>query len=198
MNIQNKEQMVVYMQEEIEQLARKEEKQWLQKTNALEQEVCQKIQAEVEKEMAEEITKELANMNVEYHRQAATYNKQRKEQLMLTRQTYVDTIFTEAKAALLAFTKTKDYQMYIKNKIQHVQEQYSLQNCTLYRKAGDTTCESVIQALSLDSVTIIISADITIGGCIIENNTTRIDLSLDAALEQQKEWFYQASAFNIH
>ena len=74
-------------------------------------------------------------------------------------------------------------------------------------RSVDTLCQSIRDSLAagealaavLPGCTAAVSAEIRLGGLIVvsADGRTRLDLSLDAALEEQKQWFFSNSRLDI-
>lgn len=197
--MQNKEQVFLYMKEEIEHLAALEEEKLLEEAANLEEQVCNQIREEAKKEVESQLEKELAEITSNESITKSSKHAQRKKELVNRRDQYVDQIFHAAKEKLLVFTDTKEYKEYVINHAKNIGETYAMDNVVAYVKEDDMKYKKyIIRAYGKD-IEVIASDRILIGGFIIENKADHIviDESLDFALENQKEWFYRTSGLTI-
>ncbi|MFV0395108.1 MAG: V-type ATP synthase subunit E [Coprobacillaceae bacterium] len=197
--MQNKEQVFLYMKEEIEQLASKEEEKLLQEADNMQQLACAQIREEAKKEIESQLEKELAEITSNESITRSSKQSQRKSDLAKKRDQYVEEVFNAAKEKLVAFTTSKEYKKYIVEHAKRVGETYAMDNVIAYVKEEDMSYKKdIIKAYGKD-IEVLASEEITIGGFIIENKAENIviDESLDFILENQKEWFYRTSGLTI-
>jgi vacuolar-type H+-ATPase subunit E/Vma4 len=197
--MQDKEQVFLYMKEEIEMLAKAETETLLQEADALEKQACDQIREEAKKDMAMQLEKELAEITVNESMASSSKQAQRKKDLVQKRDQYVEQIFVSAKDKLVAFTKTEAYLTYLKEHLQKIYETYALDDVVVYVRGEDLVYqEDMIKAYGKE-VMFKASERVKIGGFILENKdaTVVLDESLAFALENQKEWFYRTSGLTI-
>ncbi len=197
--MQSKEQIFLYMKEEIERLAKKEEEQILSEAKELEQEAYESMKAEAKADSSAQLNKELAEISSQASVEAAANLETRTKQLVEKRDGFVADIFNEAKEKLVSFASGNEYHDYLVNRVSAVSKEYQMENCVLkVREADQALKDELVKAYQLP-VEVEVSQDILIGGFILENKTTHVvvDESLDFALESQKDWFYKTSGLMI-
>lgn len=197
--MQNKEQVFLYMKEEIEQLAKLEEERLLQEAEELEQQACKQIREEAKREVESQLGKELSEITSNESITRASKHAQRKSELVKRRDQYVDEVFIAAKEKLIVFTKSKEYKQYLIKHAKSIGETYAMGNVIVYVKTEDLQYkEDIVKAYGKE-VEVMASTNITIGGFIMENKADNImvDETLDFVLENQKEWFYRTSGLTI-
>ncbi|RHM60052.1 MULTISPECIES: V-type ATP synthase subunit E [Coprobacillaceae] len=197
--MQSKEQIFLYMKEEIERLAKKEEEQILSEAKELEQEAYESMKAEAKADASAQLNKELAEISSQASVEAAANLETRTKQLVEKRDGFVADIFNEAKEKLVSFASGNEYHDYLVNRVSAVSKEYQMENCVLkVREADQALKDELVKAYQLP-VEVEVSQDILIGGFILENKTTHVvvDESLDFALESQKDWFYKTSGLMI-
>lgn len=197
--MQDKEQVFLYMKEEIERLARVKEEEILQETKELEDKAYQQIKEEVKKDAERQLEKELTKISLEASNERANISELKNKELVNKRDKYVEDIFKEAKDKLVTFVDGKEYQQYMINRMVDISKKYQMEQSVLFLRNEDLSLkDKLIEAYGID-IDVTVSDKINIGGFIIENRGTSvvIDESLDFALENQKEWFYKTSGLMI-
>lgn len=197
--MQNKEQVFLYMKEEIERLAQIEEEEILAQVKELEAQAYQQVEQEAKKDASSQLEKELVDISSNASIEASSSSEQRTKKLVDKRDQYVEAIFNEAKDKLKTFVSSKEYPKYMIARMEEVAKQYPMLNSILQlRKEDEGMADRLVKAYG-NALTVVISDCITIGGFIIENKETSVvvDESLDSALENQKDWFYKTSGLMI-
>ncbi len=197
--MQSKEQIFLYMKEEIERLAKKEEEQILSEAKELEQEAYESMKAEAKADANAQLNKELAEISSQASVEAAANLETRTKQLVEKRDGFVADIFNEAKEKLVSFASGNEYHDYLVNRVSAVSKEYQMENCVLKVREADQALKDELVKVYQLPVEVEVSQDILIGGFILENKTTHVvvDESLDFALESQKDWFYKTSGLMI-
>lgn len=197
--MQNKEQVFLYMKEEIERLAQIEEEAILAETKELETKAYQQLEEEAKKDASNQLEKELVDISSNASIEASSNSEQRTRKLVEKRDQYVTTIFNQAKEKLVAFVNSKEYKDYMVKHMEEVANQYPMKDSILYLRKEDISLKEALVKVYGNNITVEISDTITIGGFIIENKETSVvvDESLDFALENQKDWFYKTSGLMI-
>ena len=197
--MEKKEQVFLYMKEEIERLASLEEEKILAEAKELEAEAYQQIKAEAKKDADALLAKELVEISSNASVEASLSQEDKTNKLVETRGAYVTKIFKEAKNRLNEFVNSEGYKMYLIKHMEKISSLYQMSDSILKLRQNDTKyADDLVKAYGID-LTVEVSDEIKIGGFIIENKATNVvvDESLDTALENQKEWFYKTSGLMI-
>ena len=197
--MEKKEQVFLYMKEEIERLASKEEEKIWNEAKELEEEIYNQIKAEAKKDADVLLDKELAEISSNASVEASLSQEEKTKLLVTKRDEYVADIFNQAKEKLVAFVNSDEYHGYLVDHMKSIGTTYQMENSTLYLRQEDVKYQAdLISAYGID-LDVKTSDQIKIGGFIIENkaNNVVIDESLDFALENQKDWFYKTSGLMI-
>lgn len=197
--MEKKEQVFLYMKEEIERLANLEEEKILAEAKELEIEAYEQIKNEAKKDADALLAKELAEISSNASVEASLSQEEKTKKLVETREGYVAKIFKEAKNRLTEFVNGDDYKTYLIKHMEKISSLYQMSDSILKIRQNDTKyADDLVKAYGID-LTVEVSDEIKIGGFIIENKATNVvvDESLDTALENQKEWFYKTSGLMI-
>lgn len=195
----NKEQVFLYIRDEIEKIASQEETEILDEAAALEKEAYSQMETEAKKDAKHQLEKELAAISSNASIEAATNLEKRTKKLVEKRETLMKDIFTKAKEQLNAFVKSKDYKDYLLNHIERIGKEYQMTGCILHLKEDDMIYKNdLIKAYGFE-IDVKVDQQIQLGGFIIDNPDTHVivDETLDTALENQKDWFYKTSGLMI-
>ena len=197
--MEKKEQVFLYMKEEIERLAGFEEEKILAEAKQLEEEVYNQIKAEAKKDAEVLLAKELVEISSNASVEASLSQEEKTKKLVEKREEDVANIFGEAKEKLVEFVDSKDYKAYLIKHIEKIGKLYQMENSILKLRKEDLKYkDKLIKAYGMP-IEVEVSDKILIGGFIIENKATNVvvDESLDFALENQKDWFYKTSGLMI-
>ena len=197
--MEKKEQVFLYIKEEIERLANLEEEKILAEAKELEIEAYEQIKNEAKKDADALLAKELAEISSNASVEASLSQEEKTKKLVETREGYVAKIFKEAKNRLTEFVNGDDYKTYLIKHMEKISSLYQMSNSILKIRQNDTKyADDLVKAYGID-LAVEVSDEIKIGGFIIENKATNVvvDESLDTALENQKEWFYKTSGLMI-
>lgn len=197
--MEKKEQVFLYMKEEIERLASLEEERILAEAKQLEEEAYNQIKAEAKKDAEALLAKELAEISSSASVEASSSQEEKTKKLVDKRDEYVASIFKEAKNKLVAFVNSKDYQTYLIKHMEEICKLYQMEDSILELREEDMKYkDELIKAYGI-ALEVEASNKIMIGGFIIKNKVTNVvvDESLDSALESQKDWFYKTSGLMI-
>lgn len=169
---------------------------------------CEEIAAEVETYRKEELEKYLSDVLGEAGRYEAAqlqevaaagaravYQKKTalKKELFQKREGYCATIFATAEKRLLDFVGSGDYLPFLAQKAQLLGEKYAGEGITLLVRAADLPLGEELRKAFGSPCTVEATGEILLGGLILSALTEgyRVDESLDSALRNQREWFYQ-------
>ena len=135
--MEKKEQVFLYMKEEIERLANLEEEKILSEAKELEEEAYNQIKAEAKKDAEVLLAKELVEISSSASVEASLSQEEKTKKLVNKRDEYVTNIFKEAKEKLVAFAASKDYQKYLVEHIEKIGKLYQMEDSTLELRKDD-------------------------------------------------------------
>ena len=95
--MQKKDQVFLYIKDEIEKISSAEEKEILDEAKAIEQEAYNQLRGEAEIDAKHQLDKELAEISSKASIEASAQLEERLKKLVEKREEYVNTIFTEVK-----------------------------------------------------------------------------------------------------
>ncbi len=195
----NKEQVFLYIKDEIEKIASKEEQDILNEAKALEEEAYRQMQEEAKNDADHQLKKELATISSKASIEAASQLETRTKKLVAKRDGYVAEIFKEAREKIIEFVSGNQYKEYLLNHVQKIGEEYQMTGCVLYVRKEDMIYEAEMKKVYGLDIDVQIATSIQLGGFMIENPETHVvvDETLDFALESQKDWFYKTSGLMI-
>lgn len=196
--MQNIEQVFLYMKDEITSAASVERQAILDEVKKLEEHAETQMKEEAKRDALLQMNQELAEIKSATAAEISESHSERTKKLIEIRDSYVKTIFEEAKTKLLAFLETEEYPTFLVEKMKKVSA-YGLDNSTLYLRKEDLTLKDQLVKSYGHSVTVEESTSLPMGGFIIENKAEKllINESLETALENQKDWFYKNSGLII-
>ncbi|MEG0093087.1 MAG: V-type ATP synthase subunit E [Erysipelotrichaceae bacterium] len=164
------------------------------KKNAL-NEIEEEARANAEMMMEQELSEIKSDSAIAMSRISSTNNKK----IIAKREEYADKIFSEANMRLLEFVKSNDYKAYLDRKIKEVMNAMNCENCILYIREEDLNLNKEFDCLIKLGCKVLSSKEIHIGGFRLENSEKGIvmDETLDAALLNQRTWFYDHSQMSV-
>lgn len=197
--MQKKDQVFLYIKDEIEKISSAEEKEILDEAKAIEQEAYNQLRGEAEIDAKHQLDKELAEISSKASIEASAQLEERLKKLVEKREEYVNTIFTEVKNKLVEFVNGKDYKDYLLTHVKAVSDEYQMTDCVLCVRKDDLKYADDLKKAYALPIEVEEGQQIQLGGFIIENKTTNVvvDESLDSNLEAQKDWFYKTSGLMI-
>ena len=99
--MQKKDQVFLYIKDEIKKISSAEEKEILDEAKAIEQEAYNQLRGEAEIDAKHQLDKELAEISSKASIEASAQLEERLKKLVEKREEYVQTIFTEVKNKLV-------------------------------------------------------------------------------------------------
>ena len=190
--MQKKDQVFLYIKDEIEKISSAEEKEILDEAKAIEQEAYNQLRGEAEIDAKHQLDKELAEISSKASIEASAQLEERLKKL-------VNTIFTEVKNKLVEFVNSSNYLEYLTSHVKAVSDEYQMTDCVLCVRKEDLKYADDLKKAYALPIEVEEGQQIQLGGFIIENKTTNVvvDESLDSNLEAQKDWFYKTSGLMI-
>lgn len=140
----------------------------------------------------------VASIRLEFTTEHSHALSELKRQLLLRRDEYAASIFDQVRQRLCDFTGGEEYSAWMCRKLESAVQEYHPQKPTLFVREADLALGGKLTAI-LPGCRVLASADISIGGFIIEDEGKSyvINESLDSILEEQKEWFFSHSGLRI-
>lgn len=196
--MQNIEQVFLYMKDEINEAAESERQAILEEVKKLEEQADKQMKEEAKKDAQLQMNQELSEISSVAATEISEIHSERTKKLIEIREGYVNTIFSEARDKLLAFTSSSEYKDFMIEKTKKA-ALIGLDHVVLYVSEKDLDLAKELEVVYGKTMLIEVSDEISIGGFIIENKAEKlvINESLDAALESQKDWFYKNSGLII-
>ena len=190
--MQKKDQVFLYIKDEIEKISSAEEKEILDEAKAIEQEAYNQLRGEAEIDAKHQLDKELAEISSKASIEASAQLEERLKK-------FVNTIFTEVKNKLVEFVNSSNYLEYLTSHVKAVSDEYQMTDCVLCVRKEDLKYADDLKKAYALPIEVEEGQQIQLGGFIIENKTTNVvvDESLDSNLEAQKDWFYKTSGLMI-
>ncbi|MFQ9184674.1 MAG: hypothetical protein ACLR3Q_14690 [Thomasclavelia ramosa] len=135
--MEKKEQVFLYMKEEIERLANLEEEKILDEAKRLEEEAYNQIKAEAKKDAEALLAKELVEISSNASVEASSSQEEKTKKLVEKRDEYVaNTIFT-SKNKLVEFVNSSNYLEYLTSHVKAVSDEYQMTDCVLCVRKED-------------------------------------------------------------
>lgn len=148
----------------------------------------------LEKEIELYYDNELNDLKLQAQIMISQNKLESKRKLLKLRADLAKQLFDETEQKLVAFTLSKDYREYLKNKLQ--KHELNFKNGFFEVKEADLELfKSILKELNLDNE--VKSSDIKIGGfCFISlKDHIQLNDTLDASLLEQETWFMDNSGF---
>lgn len=197
--MQDNEQVFLYMKEEIERLANKEEAELISAMKKAKNEIYEQLVMEAKKEASieydvklKEIKKETSSDNVE---KSAEYTKT----LVQKREAYVSTIMEEVKQKVIQFIHSDNYLEYLLKSLKEAKGTREFVQPVLYVSLEDMKYQKELVAAFGSDIAVEQHSKDILGGFILVDSSRGlyVDHSFDFILENQKTWFYDNSGFTL-
>lgn len=159
----------------------------------------QKAEAEVLRDAYFLIQNEMAQMKRNVASEVSKLEFEERKKLFAKRQAIVDDVFKKAKEKLLEFANSPDYVDVLKRYAGSISKVLKKSGTTLYISRRDERYADDIREAYGKICKVEISDKIKIGGILAVNKEMPlvVDETIDAKLEDQKEWFAENSKLNI-
>lgn len=159
----------------------------------------QKAEAEVLRDAYFLIQNEMAQMKRNVASEVSKLEFEERKKLFAKRQAIVDDVFKKAKEKLLEFANSPDYVDVLKRYAVSISKVLKKSGTTLYISRRDERYADDIREAYGKICKVEISDKIKIGGILAVNKEMSlvVDETIDAKLEDQKEWFAENSKLNI-
>ncbi len=159
----------------------------------------QKAEAEVLRDAYFLIQKEMAQMKKGISSEVSKMEMEKRRELFAKRQLIMNEVFKKAEDKLLEFTKTQDYKELIKKYVSSISKIIKKPGTILYICKRDKDMIDEIKETYGKPCSVEVSENIKIGGVLAENQEMSIiiDETIDAKLDDQREWFAENSKLNV-
>lgn len=156
------------------------------------------LKAAADAEAAKYFEAELREIDGQSRAAAFSEKDRLRKELFSIREKYMSNVFAQAAERLSKFTAGSDYAAFLNAKAAEAAAQGDFAGGTLYLRQEDLSYADALTK-ALPGCTAAASPEIHLGGLIAvsADGRTRLDLSLDAALEGQKQWFFSNSKLDI-
>ncbi|MBN2268049.1 MAG: V-type ATP synthase subunit E family protein [Acholeplasmataceae bacterium] len=159
-----------------------------------------KITEEIDVKRQFQMAKELKEVQIHYQEELNLIGSGYDEKLIVKRQDMVKVIFESIKDKLKSYAKTADYETWFMNHLNQYDKYLKNEKFQLIISSDDTFAEKQInQVLKSYKFELIKQKSIQFGGFILvlPDKNIEIDETLDARLNEQKEWFLNHSKLFI-
>lgn len=179
--------------------ANEEKEKYLQEAQAFKRQELEKAENEVLNDSYERIQDAVAEIRVRTAHLIAKKDYDAKRELFIKRQQLGDRVFDTVKERLRSYTKTPDYEKKLMETAAKLGKEYALAGSELRFCAGDGALMEKAGAAFGQPCATAADPNIEIGGVVLVNleKGIYVDETLDSALEEQKDWFYQHSGLSI-
>ena len=151
----------------------------------------QKAEAEVLRDAYFLIQKEMAQMKKGISSEVSKMEMEKRKELFAKRQSIMNEVFKKAEDKLFEFTGTQAYKELLKKYVSSISKVLKKQGTILYICKRDENMVDEIKQAYGKLCEVQVSDDIKIGGvmAVNENMSMIVDETIDAKLNDQKEWF---------
>lgn len=136
---------------------------------------------------------EVSDLAVSHAKAISRYGMEYKKQLFEKRQELFEKIFTAVCEKLSAFTASDEYKNYLERKINEFKASNPCETVVIFIRNTDEKYIDFLKKTYELPCEINIDSNIKLGGLIFKDKTKpyAVDMSIDTALDGQKDWFYQ-------
>lgn len=159
-----------------------------------------KIMDDIEIKRQVQMAKELKEVQIDYQEELNQIGTEYDEQLILKRSEMSDSVFQSIEKKLSQFIKTDAYHVWFKKRLEIYEKKINGHQVTMHIALNDLVAEQLIGSTYKDlSYQIEREKGIRFGGFVltISDKNIEIDETLDARLNEQKEWFLNHSKLFI-
>lgn len=145
------------------------------------------------------LSKGLRELQIDYQDRINQIGVGYDQKLIKSRMKMANTVFNRVFEKLVDFIETKAYETYVKDKIKKLSKFIGDKKTVINVSPYDHKIEGYLKKSLKEDVNIEIDPAIKIGGFVVSipSQHIEIDETLDAKLEDQKEWFYKNSKLFI-
>ena len=156
------------------------------------------LKAAADAEAAKYFEAELREIDGQFRAAAFSEKDRLGKELFSIREKYMSNVFDLAADRLREFAAGSEYADFLCAKAREAAMQANFAGGTLYLRQEDLSYADALTAI-LTGCTAVASPEIHLGGLIVvsADGRARLDLSLDIALDEQKQWFFNNSKLDI-
>lgn len=186
------------------------EEEILRRANAEKDEILRAVEEEKRAELAKEenrlleehyrkIQAQVAEIKTNSIKEISRETRAMKRKLYQQREQYLVEMLAKARVELAAFVKSDEYEAFLMKRVSELAKEYPLEGSVLRVRTEDLRYADKIREIYGACTVEADDASIAVGGVILLNvqRGVEVDLSLDAALAEQRGWFYSHSNFNF-
>ncbi|MBR1779104.1 MAG: hypothetical protein IJ758_01185 [Clostridia bacterium] len=184
----------------IDKYAKEQQKEIKLKANEFKIKELQKAEAEVLRDSYHLIQREMATMKKKIDIQVSRVETENKRKLLEKRREITKNIFKEAEAKLKKFEETDEYLTFLLKCVKNIFKVLrNAPDVKLFVRKNDMKFEEKLKQAFSSNCEILESNKIKIGGIIGSSLSLglNVDESLDAKLENEREWFAENSKLSI-
>lgn len=188
-----------YMKKEIQRVSNIQIDELEQKINQIRQETTASLEEAAQIEAGLQVESELRELQSDYAIKVSRLHEETNRKLMQKRAELNEAIFDEMKNKLLTFCGSKEYEKMLNDRISHLTKEESYQNVCIHVAKKDEAYLDMLCKTYGNGCTGCIDESIEIGGFlfICQDDGIVIDETLDNALEEQRQWFFENSGLFI-
>lgn len=159
----------------------------------------QKAEAEVLRDAYYLIQNEMAQMKKNISSEVSRLEIEKRKELFAKRNAIMSEVLSKAREKLMAFVKTPAYVTFLERSAVAISNVLKKSGTTLYICRDDEHLAEAIREAYGKICKVEVSNDIKIGGILSVNKSMSlvVDETLDAKLDNQKQWFAENSKLNL-
>lgn len=189
----------------INEYAKAQHDKIVREMEAHDSEELEKAEKEYREDSYKIIQKKTGEIRSMISRELANKELEGKKQLLARRTEIENSVFEKASAKLEEFTKTDAYKTYLRKAAAEARKVFvksgedKLSSTIIYIRDRDKKCSPLIKTAFGSDCTVKVDQSIVLGGLRAENAEIGrvVNVTLDLALEQQREWFAENSGLTI-
>ncbi len=197
--MKNIEEVVRYIEEEISKAADAECATILAEVNEAKAKAEEELYSEAQKDASLQLQSELAQLKADAAVEISKSNSETTKKLIAKREEYTRLVFDEVLTRLSSFTQGNEYVDYLNKKVKKVSEACALDGVVFYIRKDDEKLADMLKKAYGHECRVEVDEAIRLGGFIFENSNLGLvfDETIDAALNDQREWFANHSGLII-
>ena len=183
----------------IQRMAQEECKAINNETRQIKSQRLEALLAQTQEKYNDFVNYELSRIQADKNRQISIMNENTAKELSHLRSELTDKVFAAVVEKLLQYTKTEDYKQLLIRSVKEILEALGDEELEFFLRKedlplADEICKAIDRKLDFKA-----ADDIKLGGvkAIGRKTESLADNTLDLKLEEQKEWFFANSGFEI-